>query len=217
MKKLLAVILTLTMLLLGSSITASAEEIALSLKKDDLKRGQMAYKTMVYNKEDGSLVTDGQNISFPLPETVTSGQSITVRIKGTSDSDFRVWLIDANETTVSNQYKMTDNGYTPGTEFDHTFVLTHDGVGPDATELFFKAPTWDGKIENLNLTYVAIVVGGDAAATPTEATTTDAAATEASASKTPKTGVQSNAVAYLVLMAVATVGFVATRKKVLNK
>jgi hypothetical protein len=227
MKKIVAVVLALSMFLFGSSLTAfAAEEVSISLKKEDMLRGAMAFKTMVYNKDDGSIVSDGSNISFPLPNTVTSGGTVTVTIKGSCDSDFRVWLIDANEVTVSNQYKMSENGFTSGA-FEKTIVLTHDGVGPDATELFFKAPTFDGKIQNLNLTYIGVTEGDasaatdaaateDAAATDTAAAeTTDAAATDTAAA--PKAGVTSNVAAYLALMAIATVGFVATKKKVFNK
>lgn len=230
MKKIVAVVLALSMLLFGSSMAAfAAEEVSISLKKEDMLRGAMAFKTMVFNKDDGSIVSDGSNISFPLPNTVTSGGTVTVTIKGSCDGDFRVWLIDANEVTVSNQYKMSENGFTSGA-FEKTIVLTHDGVGPDATELFFKAPTYDGKIENLNLTYIGVTEGAvEAAATEEVADTTDAAATEeaapaettdAAATETaaaPKTGVTSNVAAYLALMAIATVGFVATKKKVFNK
>lgn len=221
MKKIVSIVLALTMLLFGSSMAFAAEEVSLSLKKDDMLRGKMAYKTMVYNKDDGSIVADGQNISFPLPKTVASGETVTVRIKGTANSDFRVWLIDSNETTASNQYKMSEHGFVPGSEFDETIVLTHDGVNPDATELFFKAPTYDGKIELLNLTYIGVIEGDASAAAPAapaaEAEATDAATTTTTTTAAPKTGTTSNAAAYLALMVVATVGFVATKKKVFNR
>lgn len=217
MKKLVALVLAISMFVLGSSMVASAAMTELSLNKDDLARGKTAYKLLVYNKDDGTLVADGSNISFPLPTPVAPGQSITATFKGTADGDFRVWLINENENTMSNLlYKMSEHGFTSG-EFDVTVTFTNDekeGKG-DVTELFFKAPTYDGKIENLNLTYVA--VSEPFVAEAEEVVEEAPAAATTATTSAPKTGVESNAFAYLALMAVATVGFVATKKKVFNK
>lgn len=219
MKKLVAIVLSLTMLLFGSGMAALAEEeIPLSLNKDDLARGKTAYKLMVYNKDDGTLVADGQNISFPLPEPVAPGQSITVTVKGTSDGDFRIWLINSDEKTMSDIYQMSANGFTSGAfEVTTTFTNLEKEAKGDVTELFFKAPTWDGKIENLNLTYVAVSKPFTAGAADNTTEEPAPEATEAATSAAPKTGVKSNAYAYLALMAVACAGFVVTKKKVLSK
>jgi len=216
MKKLVAMLLSLTLLLFSTAIASAEELTPLSLNKDDLVRGKTAYKLMVYNLEDGTLVADGQNISFPLPTPVAPGESITVNFKGTSDGDFRVWLINSEEKTMSDIYQMSANGFTSG-EFDVTVTLTNlekEAKG-DVTEFFFKAPSWDGKIDNLNLTYVAVSKPFVAEAAAEEAPAE--AAEPAAATSAPKTGVQSNALAYIALMGIACLGFVATKKKVLSK
>jgi len=232
MKKVLSLVLALVMVVFGSSLTAfAATETQVSLAGDNLGRGAALLDLTVKSNADGSITSKTSNISFYLPETVKAGEAVTVHVKGSSDGDFRMWLINLNEVTNSDIYQMSQNGFTSGA-FDKTFTLTATG---DSTEFFFKAPTFDGKINNLNVTYLSVTKAAAAdtaapAATDKKADTaatdkkaapaaTDKAAadTTAKTDAVPKTGDTTNAIAYIGLMAVAAVGFTLTRKKTVNE
>lgn len=207
MKKVITLVLALSLIVFGSSIAASAATIDIST--ENLGRGA-GVDTVVAN-DDGSISTASSNISFYLPATVKAGETVTVQVKGNSDGNFRVWLIDAQETTNSNVYVMADNGFTSG-DFDQTIELT---ATADSTELFFKGPSWDTPINNLTITELTVTGGslGDDAAEEDVVEVADDVAVEVA----PKTGVSSNAVVYIVLMGLAAVGFVVTKKKTVNE
>jgi|LSQX01.3.fsa_nt_gb LPXTG-motif cell wall-anchored protein len=151
MKKLLVIVLALSLIVFGSSMTAFAEE--LSIAADNLGRG--AGDSTVVENADGSITTATSNISFYLPAPVKAGEEVTVHITGSSDGDFRVWLIDEQEVTNTTIYKMSEHGFTSG-DFDETFTLTANADVTDSTEIFFKAPAWDAPLNNLTLTLVDI-------------------------------------------------------------
>lgn len=198
MKKVLVIVLALSLIVFGSSMTAFAEEI--SIAADNLGRG--AGDSTVVENADGSITSATANISFYLPEPVLAGEAVTVHITGSSDGDFRVWLIDVNETTNSDIYQMSQNDFTSG-DFDKTFTLT---ATAEATEIFFKAPSWDAKINNLTLTLLDIESG--TAEEAVEVEVEEAVVTEA-----PKTGVVSTALFLGLGAAVLGTGTVVLKKK----
>lgn len=199
MKKVLTLVLTLAMVIMSSMTAFAASPI--SLTAENMGRGG----TLATINADGSVTSAKSNVSFYLPTPVKSGETVTVTVKGSCDSDFRVWLIDVNETTNSDQYVMSANGFTKG-DFDVTFDLTATAEG---TEIFFKGPTFDTPITNLTITSLDVQPKGAAAATTTVAAdTTDAATTAA-----PKTGETSNNVLWFSLAAVAMAGYVIVTKK----
>ena len=212
MKKVLVLVLALSLVILGSS-AAFAEEISISA--DNLGRG--AGDPTVVENADGSITSATSNISFYLPAPVNAGESVTVHITGSSDGDFRVWLIDVNETTNSDIYQMSQNDFTSG-EFDKTFTLT---ASAEATEIFFKAPSWDGKINNLNLTLVDVEYGAAAEEAEEveevevveEVEEVEEVAEVAEVTSTPKTGVVSTALFLGLGAAVLGSGAVVLKKK----
>lgn len=219
MKKVLTLVLTL-FLVFGSSMVALAAEV--SIASENLGRG--AGDATVVANADGSVTSAASNISFYLPSAVKAGEKVTVNIKGSSDGDFRLWLIDATEVTNSDIYQMSVNGFTSG-DFDKTFELTAIG---EATEIFFKAPSWDAKISNLTITKLTVTAAGEEVVEEgevaveedtavEEAVVEDDAAAEVVTTETPDTGVASNAVVYMALMGIAAVGFVASKKKVVKE
>jgi lysophospholipase L1-like esterase len=120
-------------------------------------------------------VTSVSNFSYTLPSSVKAGTAVTVTVTGTNSgtTGFRSWLIDGNQTTVSNQY--TDSlytNYTGGTmengSFSFTYILT---ATETASSLFFKAPTYNTKIQNIEIDSLSITTGGTTTAyDPSEAT-----------------------------------------------
>ncbi len=217
MKKALALILVLCITVFGTSLTAFAADV--SIAPENLGRG--AGVATVTANADGSITSATSNISFYLPEAVQAGETVTVHVTGSSDGDFRVWLIDVNEVTNSDIYQMSQNDFTSG-EFDRTFDLT---ATAEATEIFFKAPSWDAAINNL--TIASLSVGGEDAADVAEEADVEEVAEEPAAvevkeaakpaAAAPKTGETSNAVVYIALAAIAAVGFVATKKKTVKE
>lgn len=225
MKKFLALVLTLS-LTAFATMTAFAAETKVDTTLDNLGRGT-ALAGLTVTEVDGGVNSKTSNISFYLPEGVVynAGDKVTVTVKGSTGGDFRAWFIDVNEVTNSDQWQASLNGITSGDfEFTHTFEITGE-----STEFFFKAPTFDGKVDNLTIKSITISEGAAApaevkeeAAAPAEDVAADAApaaeaTTTAAATSVPKTGVAENAVVYLALAAVAVIGFVATKKKTVTE
>ena len=231
MKKLFALLLALCLVFSVSKVIVSAaDETVISLGEENLGRGKMSVGGSITINADGSVTSATQNISFYLPEAIPSGETYTVHITGSSNGDFRVWFIDASETTLSDQWQASTVGFTSG-DFDQTFTLTTTG---EATEIFFKAPTWDGKIDNLTVKSIAISQGAAEATAEetTEETTTEATAAETTTEvtapettaevtttdSTPKTGDATNVLGIITVMGIATVVMVAMKKRnVVNK
>lgn len=116
---------------------------------------------LTYN-EDGSVLGTGIILfGFNIPEPVPMGETVVVHIKGTSESEFRVWLLGENEKTASNMFKMTaaDSGYSGG-DFDKTFALTaedYDNAGlTEAVNILFKGATSSTQVTNLRVDEVTI-------------------------------------------------------------
>lgn len=218
MKKIITLVLALSLIVFGSSMAASAAEINIST--DNLGRG--AGVATVVSNDDGSITSESSNISFYLPATVKAGETVTVSVKGSSDGNFRVWLIDTQEVTNSDVYVMADHGFTSG-DFDQTFELTAVG---DGTEIFFKGPSWDVTINNLTITELTVTGGSLDAAVEEDVVEVEdgedvveeeVVEEDVVVEEAPKTGASSNAVVYIALMGLAAVGYVATKKKTVNE
>ena len=208
MKKIVALLLTFCLIVsLSYSQAKAAEEVMISLAEDNLGRGAALVDLSVNANDDGSITSQTANISFYLPETIGANETVTVHMTGSSDGDFRVWFIDVNETTNSDIYQMSANNFTSG-EFDRTFTLT---TTAEVTEIFFKAPTFDGKINNLTLTSLSITKGAVTEETGAEEVSDTTADTQTEES--PKTGESSNVLIYFVLLSVAAGALILTKKK----
>ena len=205
MKKALSLVLALVLVVFGSSV-AFAEEIDIS--GDNLGRGAglVDYGLTVKRNDDGTVTAiDTESISWYLPEAVAAGETVTVHVKGTADDDFRMWLINVNEVTNSEQYKMSEHGFTSG-EFDVTFTLT---ATDEATEFFVKGYQYGTNLNNVTITYLDVTKGGEAPVV--EDVAEDVA--EAPAEAAPKTGETSNVVLLVGLMVLSLVVAVVLKKK----
>ena len=207
MKKALSLVLALVLVVFGSSV-AFAEEIDIS--GDNLGRGAglVDYGLTVKRNDDGTVTAiDTESISWYLPEPVAAGETVTVHVKGTSDGDFRMWLINMNEGTNSDIYKMSEHGFTSG-EFDQTFTLT---ATDEATEFFVKGYVYGENLKNVNITYLDVTKGGEAPAEEVVEDVADDVAAPAEAA--PKTGETSTVVLLVGLMALSLVVTVVLKKK----
>ncbi len=209
MKKVLSLVLTLALVLsFGLTALASTE---IDVSGDNLGRGSamVAYGTTIKANDDGTVTAiETELISFYLPEDepVLAGETVTVNVKGSSDGDFRMWLIDVNETTNSEIYQMSEQGFTSG-DFDKTFTLTATG---DSTEFAIKAFAWGEKLDNLTVDSLTITKGGEAA--PAEDVADDVA-DDVVADASPQTGETSYAILLVGLMIITLGGALVLRKK----
>ncbi len=162
MKKLLSVLLAVA-LVLSMSITAfAAEEIEIPLTVENYGANTGVTSDMLTWGDNTLLAPDIAIFSLLLPQPVNEGETVVVHIKGTSEGDFRVWLLGAAEATCSNQYKMSDNGFTSG-EFEKYIELTftdHDARGlATAAEVAIKGPSYGTNLTNTQLNYVGVYYG----------------------------------------------------------
>jgi|WetSurMetagenome_2_1015567.scaffolds.fasta_scaffold356430_1 hypothetical protein len=105
-------------------------------------------------------------VAYKLPSVVESGTVVKVDISGknTGKTGFRSWLIDDNQTTNSNQYTTSlfnsfkDLGGTMGSgPFSFSYELT--STAP-STNLFLKAPSWNTKIQEIEIDAVSVTING---------------------------------------------------------
>lgn len=164
MKKLFAIFLAAMMVLALSVSAFAADEVEIPLDADHVGAG--AAKAEELTIADGAITANEIGIfALTLPETVADGDTVVVHIKGTTDGDFRAWLLAAPDTqsTFSNQWKASENGFTAPGEFEKYIELTaqdFDNSGKtEADAVAFKAPSYDAMLENLTLTYVGVVYG----------------------------------------------------------
>ena len=169
MKRILSAILIFSLLLSLNIPVFAAEELEIPLEPESLI-GNADYFASAENLtfESGTLTADQVEIfALKLPKNVALGETVTVHIKGSSVGDFRSWLICSDQTankgdhaTFSKMWKASENGFTPGTEFDLTYTLTASDEEPvggkDANKLCFKAFAAHEVLEQLTLTYVGI-------------------------------------------------------------
>ncbi|MCD7803760.1 MAG: hypothetical protein LUH03_01185 [Oscillospiraceae bacterium] len=216
MKKILAIVMAVAMVM-ALSVTGFAAETEITLTSDNL--GYYTDATEV----DGGLNSSGEQFTVNLPETLEIGTTVTIHIKGTSDGDFRVWLVD-NATTASEQkYSTTDFGLSGG-DFDLTFDLTVQNWNSEgatcATAVDFKGIAYGTNLDNFTLTYLAIVTDGEevVAESSDDATEETAEASEETAEATEETtATTTNADTGVVLavlpMAVAAAAVVASKRR----
>lgn len=168
MKRIFAIVLA-AVLALSLSIAAFADEVEIPLDADHVGEGAATVEELTI--ADGTITANEIGIfALNLPEEVPIDQTIVVHIKGSSDGDFRAWLLasqigeeKANQATFSNQWKASENGFTAPGEFEKFMELTAEDFdsqgGTSANRVAFKAPSWDSTLENLTLTYVGVIYG----------------------------------------------------------
>ncbi len=174
MKRLVAILLAAILVLSMSIPMFAVDETTIPIDEEHIGAGGSGVEELTL--ADGSVTADGITLfCLYLPERVPIGETVTVHIKGSADDNFRVWLLAAEDTqsTFSNQWKASDNGFTSG-EFEKYIELTaedFDGVlATEADTLAFKAPSYDATLTNLKIDFVSIYYGpiadieGDAAA-----------------------------------------------------
>ena len=168
MKRVIAFILALTLALSMSVFVSAADEVEIPLDAEHLT-GRTDYFASADDLTFGDGTVNADNveiIAFALPQNVTIGETVTVHIKGSSDGDFRCWLIGADITnnkgdhaTFSNMWKASENGFISG-EFEMDITLTAADAEPiggtQANKVCFKAPAAHGILENLTLTHLSI-------------------------------------------------------------
>lgn len=212
MKKALSLVLALVLVVFGSS-AAFAEQIDISA--DNLGRGAgLADYGMTVSRNDDGTVTgiDTESISYYLPEAVLAGETVTVHAKGTSDGDFRMWLINTNEVTNSEIFKMSEhNDYVSG-DFDVTFTLT---ALDESTEFFLKGYQYGENLKNVTLTYLDVTKGGEPAVenATDEEVVEKTEVVEVVEEAAPKTGETSTVVLLVGLMSLSLVVAVVLKKK----
>lgn len=183
MKRVLSVILALTLMLSMTIFVSAADPVEIPLTAENLTGSADYFATAdQLTFGEGSVTANGVEIfAFALPQNVKVGETVTVHITGSSDGDFRTWLIGADVTaekgdhaTFSEMWKASENGFTSG-DFDYTVSLTATDAEPiggtEANKLCFKAPVAHGTLENLTLTSVSITYEGAAAQDATGADT----------------------------------------------
>lgn len=173
MKKLLTVVMALVLSLSLCLNVFADGEVEIPLDADHVGDSS-AGGADVLTIADGSITASAEaNIplfSLKLPENVKLGDTVTIHIKGTSDDDFRVWLLGdsvtdekGSEATFSNQWKGSENGYTAPGEFEKYISLTAEDYdaqgGTEADRVAFKGPSFGVNLTNLKLTYVGVVYG----------------------------------------------------------
>ena len=155
MKKFVCIILSLVMMSSLFAVDIYAEEThSVNISASAQVEGQ----GIVYNSDGSAFVESTSIIGWSIP-TVYLGDSVTVTVKGSSDGDFRVWLLGDGQATMSNQWKASENGFNGG-NFEYTFDLEFfdkDGKGLNsASAIAFKAPTWNTSLSNITVKSVTI-------------------------------------------------------------
>lgn len=105
---------------------------------------------------EGVLVNGVTLVSFNLPKDIPVDTTVVFHIKGTSDDNFRLWLLDSGVVTSSNQFNATnDEGYFKG-EYEFFVELTCQYFDADiadnlAKQIAFKAASWNTTLTNLKI------------------------------------------------------------------
>ena len=165
MKRIIALVLALALAMTMAMPVFAADEIEIPLDADHLDLISADEATFA----DGSVTVNEINqFAFLLPEMVDIDNTVVIHIKGTSDGDFRAWLLGAGTSeekgsaaTFSNQWKASDNGFTAPAEFEKYIELTaedFDSQGfTSANRVNFKAPSYDSTLVNFTLTYLGVI------------------------------------------------------------
>ena len=155
LKKIISV-LTAVVMVLALSATAFADDIMTRIPLTQDNQGSFGTDTTY--TETGFSVADGQQASFKLPQSYAIGETLLVHIKGSAESNFRIFLVKNGWDRASNIVTLSDDGVVPGYtggEFDIyiTFVVEDaESKGVDvANEINFKGPTYDTNLVNLSV------------------------------------------------------------------
>lgn len=168
MKKLFAILLTFAMILSMTVAVGAAEvtvttDVPVTKENHVVSGGYSGYThrndstKMNYDAKNKTLSiasTDVDLVGFKVPESdyplISDGKTVSVRITGYSDCDFRVWLSVSNGGAKSNMVKASDLGFKVGSEFDLTFVLTAlDGTSNNCIAI--KAASWGANLNGLTI------------------------------------------------------------------
>lgn len=165
MKRILSAIVSITLILsLAVGVCASDKACTqIPLTAENLGSGfEFLADTMTF-ADGGFNAKDIEMTTFLLDKEVAMGETVVVRIIGTSTADFRVWLIGDGVATASNQIKVSNEfNFTTG-EFDYVFELTatdHDSRGiAVADEIAVKGPSYGTNLEDITVNYLGIFYG----------------------------------------------------------
>ena len=170
MKRIFAIILAAVMMLSLSVIAFAADETEIPLDADHV--GEVgAGGVELVTVGDGSVTADEIAIfALKLPQNVPLGDTVVVHIKGSSDSDFRVWLLGDGtsdekgiEATFSNQWKASENGFEAPGEFEKYIELTGDDFDAqghtEGDRVAFKGASFGVNLSNTKLDYVGVIYG----------------------------------------------------------
>lgn len=105
--------------------------------------------------DNGTATAKNCTFSFTLETPLSAGDVITVTVKGkyNGSKGFRSWVIDDNQTTMSD---IADTSVFPSAagDFTATYKLTATGA---ATRLFFKGPSWqDANVDDVTIKSISI-------------------------------------------------------------
>lgn len=170
MKKLLSISIAVLLALCLSICVFAADEIEIPLDADHVGVNPAGEPYAVTVEGDGISANEITLFGLNLPEHVALGDTVVVHIKGTTDGDFRVWLLGAgetdekgNESTFSNQWKASENNTALPGSFEKYIELTAEDYDSqnltEANRVAFKAPSYNSMLENFKLTYVGIIRG----------------------------------------------------------
>lgn len=170
MKKLFAIILAVAMMLTFSIIAYAADETEIPLDADHVGESSTGGAETVTIGNNSITADNIALFDLILPEKVALGDTVVVHIKGSSDGDFRVWLLADGKTdekgveiTFSNQWKGSDNGFSAPGEFEKYIELTAEDYDQqnmtEADRVAFKGPSFGTNLSNITLTYVGIING----------------------------------------------------------
>lgn len=131
MKKLFSVAVAVLLALCMSICVFAADEIEIPLDAEHVGASSSGGPDAL-TIENGTLTAnDIALFSLVLPENVPLGDTVVVHLKGTSDGDFRVWLLGAGETDerVLRQPSQT-SGRLPKTELNSPVSLKNTSSLP---------------------------------------------------------------------------------------
>lgn len=114
--------------------------------------------------DDGLTINGATLVAFKLPSGVGMGNTIVVHIKGASDNNFRLWLLDEVEVTASRQIDMNEYFRFNSGEYDYLIELTTEYVDAEiandtALQLAFKALSWDTTLDGLTINELGVYYG----------------------------------------------------------
>ncbi len=117
-----------------------------------------------YNSDGSAYIENVTIVGWAIPE-VRMGETVTVRIKGHSEGEFRMWLLGGGQATASNIVTSAELGFNSG-DFDFEFELVaedHDSRSlTEANAFAIKAPSWNTKIAKLTVKSIEIEYLGSA-------------------------------------------------------